>query len=72
MARSMWAKWLLVLIVAPALLFMAACAGTATSGGPGGGGVTLTLLASAGTVHVTAEGPYGLGHPVATFTETEN
>jgi len=32
--------------------------------------VTLTLPASAQTVTVTAEGPYGLGHPVATFTET--
>ncbi len=32
--------------------------------------VTLTLPATAGTVTVTAEGPYGLGHPVATFTET--
>jgi len=32
--------------------------------------VTLTLPSTAGTVHVTAEGPYGLGHPVATFTET--
>jgi hypothetical protein len=32
--------------------------------------VTLTLPSSAGTVTVTAEGPYGLGHPVATFTET--
>jgi fibronectin type 3 domain-containing protein len=38
--------------------------------GSGVAGVTLTLPASAGTVHVTAEGPYGLGHPVATFTET--
>jgi hypothetical protein len=32
--------------------------------------VTLTLPATAGTVHVTAEGPYGLGHPIASFTET--
>jgi hypothetical protein len=32
--------------------------------------VVLTLPAIPGTVHVTAEGPYGLGHPVATFTET--
>jgi fibronectin type 3 domain-containing protein len=38
--------------------------------GSGVAGVTLTLPASAGTVHVTAEGPYGLGHPVVTFTET--
>jgi hypothetical protein len=40
--------------------------------GSGVAGVTLTLPASSGTVHVTAEGPYGLGHPVATFTETAN
>jgi len=41
-----------------------------TTNGSGVASVTLTLPASAGTVHVTAEGPYGLGHPVATFTET--
>jgi len=39
-----------------------------------GSGVTsavrLTLPSTAGSVTVTAEGPYGLGHPVATFTET--
>jgi fibronectin type 3 domain-containing protein len=33
-------------------------------------GVTLTLPSQSGTVTVTAVGPYGLGHPVATFTET--
>lgn len=33
--------------------------------------VTLTLPAS-GTVKVTAEGPYGLGHPTSTFTENVN
>ena len=38
--------------------------------GSGTATVTLTLPSSAGVVHVTAEGPYGLGHPVATFTET--
>ncbi len=43
-----------------------------TTNGSGVASVTLTLPASAGTVHVTAEGPYGLGHPVATFTETAN
>ena len=33
--------------------------------------VTLTLPSTAGNVTVTAEGPYGLGHPVApSFTET--
>ena len=41
-----------------------------TTNGSGVASVTLTLPASAGAVHVTAEGPYGLGHPVATFTET--
>ncbi len=30
----------------------------------------LTLPATAGTVHVSAEGPFGLGHPVVNFTET--
>jgi hypothetical protein len=34
--------------------------------------VTLTLPSTIGPVMVTAEGPYGLGHPVATFTETSN
>jgi fibronectin type 3 domain-containing protein len=32
--------------------------------------VTLTLPSNGATVHVTAEAPYGLGHPVVTFTET--
>ena len=32
--------------------------------------VTLTLPSTAGPVTVTAEGPYGLGHPVVTFSET--
>ena len=32
--------------------------------------VTLTLPNSTGPVHVTAEGPFGLGHPLVTFTET--
>jgi fibronectin type 3 domain-containing protein len=41
-----------------------------TTNGSGVATVTLTLPASSGTAHVTAEGPYGLGHPVATFTET--
>ena len=34
--------------------------------------VTLTLPSTAGPVTVTAESPYGLGHPIATFTETAN
>jgi len=32
--------------------------------------VTLTLPATAQTLEVQAEGPYGLGNPVANFTET--
>jgi len=38
--------------------------------GSGIASVILTLPSTSGTVHVTAQGPYGLGHPVATFTET--
>ncbi|HUM06680.1 MAG TPA: glycoside hydrolase family 44 protein [Terriglobales bacterium] len=37
--------------------------------GSGQASVVLTLPNSTGTVHVTAEGPYELGHPVVTFTE---
>ncbi len=40
--------------------------------GSGTASVTLTLPATAGPVTVTAEGQYGLGHPVVTFTETAN
>jgi hypothetical protein len=36
----------------------------------GNAAVVLTLPLTAGTVHVTAEGQYALGHPSATFTET--
>jgi len=36
----------------------------------GNAGVQLTLPNVSGTVHVTAEGPIELGHPLATFTET--
>lgn len=32
--------------------------------------ITLTLPNTPGTFTVAAEGPYGLGHPVSTFTET--
>ena len=32
--------------------------------------VVLTLPSAPGTVHVTAEGQFALGHPVVTFTET--
>jgi hypothetical protein len=42
----------------------------ATTNSSGVVSITLALPATAGTVHVTAEGPYQLGHPVATFTET--
>ena len=38
--------------------------------GSGKASVTLPLPAAPGTIHVTAEGPFGLGHPVVTFTET--
>jgi hypothetical protein len=41
-----------------------------TTNASGVAAVVLTLPASAGAVHVTAEGPVGLGHPVATFLET--
>ena len=41
-----------------------------TTNSSGTASVVLTLPSTAGTVHVTAEGQYGLGHPVATFTET--
>jgi hypothetical protein len=41
-----------------------------TTNSSGVASVVLTLPASAGTVNVTAEGPYGLGHPEVTFTET--
>jgi hypothetical protein len=43
-----------------------------TTNGSGVASVTLTLPSIAGAVHVTAEGPYGLGHPLATVTETAN
>jgi fibronectin type 3 domain-containing protein len=42
----------------------------ATTDSSGNASVTLTLPPTAGTAHVTAEGPFGLGHPVVTFTET--
>ena len=43
---------------------------TVVTDSSGNAPVVLTLPSSPGTVYVTAEGPYGLGHPVATFTET--
>ncbi len=44
----------------------------AVTNGSGVASVTLTLPATAGPVTVQAEGPFGLGHPVATFNETAN
>ncbi|HET6177858.1 MAG TPA: glycoside hydrolase family 44 protein [Candidatus Sulfotelmatobacter sp.] len=41
-----------------------------TTDSSGKAAVVLTLPATAGAVHVTAEGQYALGHPVVTFTET--
>lgn len=41
----------------------------ATTDGAGAASVTLTLPSAAQTVTVAAEGPFGLGHPVVTFTE---
>lgn len=41
-----------------------------TTDSTGKAAVVLTLPSTAGTVHVTAEGQYSLGHPTATFTET--
>jgi hypothetical protein len=41
-----------------------------TTDSSGKAAVVLTLPSSPGTVHVTAEGQFGLGHPMATFMET--
>jgi len=41
----------------------------ATTNGSGVASVTLTLPSNAQTVTVSAEGPYGLGHPTVTFSE---
>jgi hypothetical protein len=43
---------------------------TVVTDSSGNAPVVLTLPSSPGTVHVTAEGPYGLGHPETIFTET--
>lgn len=56
-------------------IFFTTSAGTLSSrtvatDSTGNAPVVLTLPASAGTVHVTAEGQYALGHPVVVFTET--
>lgn len=44
----------------------------AVTDGNGLATVKLTLPGTTGTVHVTVEGPYALGHPTVTFTETSN
>jgi hypothetical protein len=41
-----------------------------TTNSSGNAAVVLTLPANAGELHVTAEGPFGLGHPKVTFIET--
>jgi uncharacterized protein YfaS (alpha-2-macroglobulin family) len=41
-----------------------------TTDASGNAALVLQLPQSAGTVRVTAEGPYGLGHPVVAFVET--
>ena len=56
-------------------VFFTSSAGTlssriVTTDSSGNASVVLTLPSSPGTVHVSAEGQYALGHPVATFTET--
>jgi hypothetical protein len=56
-------------------IFFTASAGTlsareVTTNSSGVATVSLTLPSSPGAVTVTAEGPYGLGHPVVTFTAT--
>src|ERR1700722_286626 len=43
---------------------------TVTTNSSGNAAVVLTLPANAGSLQVTAEGPYGLGHPKWTFTLT--
>jgi Glycoside hydrolase family 44 len=43
---------------------------TVTTDSTGKASVVLTLPSTAGSVRVTAEGQYALGHPSATFTET--
>ena len=40
-----------------------------TTDANGNAAVTLTLPSSPGAAHVTAQGPYALGHPVVVFTE---
>jgi hypothetical protein len=56
-------------------VFFTATAGTlsnriVTTDSTGKASVVLTLPSTTGTVHVTAEGQYALGHPLVTFTET--
>jgi hypothetical protein len=58
-----------------ATIFFTADSGTlssqiVTTDSNGNAAVMLTLPSSPGSVHVTAQGQYELGHPVAVFTET--
>jgi len=60
---------------AGATVFFTTDAGTlsnrlVTTDANGNAPVILTLPQNTGTVHITAEGPYGLGHPDVVFTET--
>jgi hypothetical protein len=57
------------------MILFTASAGTVssrmvTTDSSGNAAVVLTLPSTAGTVHVMAEGQFGLGHPMASFTET--
>jgi fibronectin type 3 domain-containing protein len=50
--------------------FSGAAQQIAVTNSSGVASVTLTLPSSSGTAHITAEGQYALGHPVANFTAT--
>jgi len=56
----------------PTLCNTAGTSCMASTDSSGNATVTLTLPNGTGQVTVTAEGPYPLGHPKATFTETSN
>lgn len=59
-----------ILFTASAGTISGASRAIAVTNSSGAASVTLTLPSTTGPVTVTAEGPYGLGHPVVTFTET--
>jgi hypothetical protein len=59
-----------ILFTASAGSFSGASRAIAITNSSGVATVTFTLPSSSDSVTVTAEGPYGLGHPVATFNET--